>query len=606
MKNTKTVKKVQEVDYTKTGFNEIKQGLVSYIKTHYPDTYKDFNQSSFGSMMLDLVSYVGDQLHYYLDHNANEAILPFTKDAETTVQLLQSLGANPELNFSGTGMVDVQVLVPSLATGVGIDSDYNITVRSGTKFRSAGGAVFTQITDAVLTQDNSQILVHSTNEFGNTPEYYIFKTKVPVVSGEEKNFTVDIGDPVRFLRIEIPDPTITEILKIVDANGNDYFQVNNLSEDTIYRPIIDPEGRDPNIKAIMKPTPIPRRFIVEKSLERTFIVFGNGSEPDIKTNTFLEPKKKVFKFTGLDHTSTPSNDPVRLQSNHKLGVAPANTTLTITYRSNTVDNSNAAVGTVNQVVEPILFFENENTLDQAKVSFIKSNVQVYNEEPINGNISIPSTEELKRRYLGFFGAQGRAVTKQDYISMVYAMPAIYGAFKRASVLRDTNDLRRNLNMFLIAEGADGKLQKPSNLMKQNLKTWLDSSKMISDTLDLFDANIINLKINFKVILNNNTNPNTAISDIKRRLFEELTLIPPDIGEPIYISEIMRIIQSVPEVATVPTRDGVKVTSLSGGSHSDFNYEIDLNTSPDNNYIYIPDNSIWEVKFIDDIVGTVVG
>tara|TARA_R100001510_G_C7642830_1_gene200387 strand:- start:65 stop:1885 length:1821 start_codon:yes stop_codon:yes gene_type:complete len=606
MNRTNKVVKVQEVDYTKTGFNEIKQQLINYIKTHYPDTYKDFNQSSFGSMMLDLVSYVGDQLHYYLDHNANEAILPFTKDAETTVQLLQALGVDPSLNFSGTGMVDVQVLVPSLATGVGIDSDYKITCRAGSKFRSAGGAVFTQISDAILTQENSQILVHSTNEFGNTPEFYIFKTKVPVVSGEEKTFTVEVGDPKRFLKIEIPDPTLTEILRIVDSNGNDYFQVGNLSEDTIYRPIIDPEGRDPNIKAIMKPTPVPRRFITEKSLERTFVVFGNGSESTLTTNNYLEPRRKVMKFTGLDYTSKPSNDPVRLQSNHKLGVSPSNTTLTITYRSNTVENSNAAVGTVNQVVDPILFFDNENLLDQGKVSFIKDNVQVYNEEPINGNISIPSTEELKRRYLGFFGAQGRAVTKQDYISMAYAMPGIYGAVKRASIIRDNNDLRRNLNMFLVAEGADGKLQKPSNLMKQNLKTWLESSKMISDTLDLFDANIINLKIDFKVILNSNSNPNTVISDIKRRIFEELTLIPPDVGEPIYISEIMRIIQTSPDVATVPTRDGVKVSCLSGGSHSDFNYEIDLNTSPDNNYIYIPENSIWEIKFIDDIVGTVVG
>lgn len=606
MRNTRISKKIQEVDYTKTSFNEIKQQLVDYIKTHYPDTYKDFNQSSFGSMMLDLVSYVGDQLHYYLDHNANEAILPFTKDPETTVQLLQSLGVDPDLNFSGTGMVDVQVLVPSLSTGVGIDGDYKITVRSGTKYRSAGGSVYTQIRDAVLTQENSQVLVHSTNATGNTPDYYIFKSKVPVVSGEEKEYTVEVGDAKRFLKIEIPDPTITEILKIVDSNGNEYYQVSNLSEDTIYRPIIDPEGRDPNVKAILKPTPVPRRFIVEKSVERTYIVFGNGSETDLKTNNVLEPKRKVIKYTGLSYTSTPSNDPVRLTSTHKLGVSPRNTTLTITYRSNTLANSNAAVGTVNQVIDPILFFENENTLDQNKISFIKDNVQVFNEEPINGNISLPTTEELKRRYLGFFGAQGRAVTKQDYIAMAYAMPSMYGAIKRAAVLRDTNDLRRNLNMFLAAEGANGKLEKPSNLIKQNLKTWLESSKMISDTIDLFDANIINLKINFKVTLNTNVNPNTTLMEIKTRIFEELTTIPPDIGEPMYISEIIRIIQSVPGVATVPTRDGVKVSCISGGNYSDYNYEIDVNTAPDNNYIYIPENSIWEIKYIDDIIGTVVG
>jgi hypothetical protein len=146
-----------------------------------------------------------------------------------------------------------------------------------------------------------------------------------------------------------------------------------------------------------------------------------------------------MNFSGKEYVSSPKSDPVNLASSDTLGVAPQNTTLSITYRSNTVENTNAAVGTVTQVVDPILFFENEQLLDRSKVAFIRNNVQVYNEDPINGNISIPNTEELKRRYLGTYGAQGRAVTKADYISMVYSMPGIYGSVKRASVIRDTND-----------------------------------------------------------------------------------------------------------------------------------------------------------------------
>jgi hypothetical protein len=116
------------------------------------------------------------------------------------------------------------------------------------------------------------------------------------------------------------------------------------------------------------------------------------------------------------------------------------------------------------------------------MNFIRDNIQVNNEDPINGNISIPNTEELKRRYMGAYGAQGRAVTKQDYVTALYSMPAIYGSVKRASVARDTNDLRRNLNIYMIAEGADNKLQKPTVLLKQNALIVLTYLTQISSIL----------------------------------------------------------------------------------------------------------------------------
>lgn len=603
---TNRVRKVQEVDYTRTSFPEIKEDLIQYIKRNYPDTYKDFKKSSFGSMMFDLVSYVGDQLHYYLDHNANEAILPYAKDPEVVVQLIQSLGGEPNLNPVGVGEIDVHVLQPADSMGTGIDSNYRVTLRAGSKFRSTAGSVFTQMRDVTFTSDNSQIVGYNTVSDGSKINYYVLKSKVPVISGEERTFTVDVGNFRRFLKIEIPDPSITEILKVQDSNKNDFFQVQHLSQNTIYRPVIDPESRDTMVTVIMKPTPVPRRHIVEKTLDRTFLVFGHGSDQDLKTNAVADPSKVALQLTGKEYVSAAKSNPVNLASSDTLGVAPQNTTLTVTYRSNTVDNTNAAVGTVTQVMEPILFFQNEQLLDSSKVSFIRNNVEAYNEEPINGNISIPNTEELKRRYMGTFGAQGRAVTKEDYVSMVYSMPPIYGSIKRASVVRDTNDLRRNLNIFLMAEGANGKLQAPTSLLKQNVKTWLDSVRMISDSIDIYDANIINFGIDFKVVLKRNVNQQTALSAIKQRLFEELIAVPPEIGEPLYISEIMRIIQSIPEVASVPVRDGVKVNSIVGANYTDYFYDVDTNTSPDNSYIYIPENSIWEIKFIDDIKGTIVG
>ena len=388
-------KRVQEIDYTKTSFNEIKEQLVQYAKRNYPDTYRDFKKSSFGSLLFDMVSYVGDQLHYYLDHNANEAILPYTKNPEVAVQLIQALGSTPVLNPVGVGEVEIQVLQPANALGVSPDTNYELTSRAGTKFRSLGGAIFTQMRDVTLTADTSRIVGYSTTADGSKINYFGLKAKVPVVSGEERTYTVDVGNFRRFLKIEIPDAALTEILKVEDSNKNEYHQVSHLSKKFIYKSVIDPNNRDILTPTIMKKVPVPRRFIVEKSLNRTFLVFGHGSEPELSTNSIADPAKLIMNFAGKKHDPSRLLDPVKLTSSDTLGVAPQNTTLTITYRRNTVDNTNAAAGTVTQVVEPILVFRNENNLDSSKVSFIKENVQVFNDNPINGNISIPSTEELK-------------------------------------------------------------------------------------------------------------------------------------------------------------------------------------------------------------------
>ncbi len=607
MKVTKRNKEIQEVDYTKTSFNEIREELNRYVKRHYPDTYKDFKQSSFGSMMLDLVSYVGDQLHYYLDHNANEAIPALTKDPEVLISHIVSMGhTDPVINPTSVGNIEVQILRPADSLGIGLDNRYELDLLAGSTYQSIAGTVFTQTTDITINAQNSQIMGYNTTPDGSKIDYFNLKVTIPVISGQEKTFEVDIGDFQRFLKIEIPDPSLTEILKVVNSDGEEWFEIDHLTTEDVITPIIEPRNLDKNISSVMKIKSVPRRFIVVKTLNKTYLQFGSGSDKtELTTSAFSDSRKKAINLTGKKHTPVSKMDISNHLATNKLGVAPSNTTLTITYRANTSANSNAAVGTVNQVLDPVIFFKNEQLLDIEKVAFIKENVQVYNDEPINGNITIPNTEELKRRYLGTYGSQGRAVTSQDYVTAAYSMPTVFGSIKRAAITIDDNDLRRNLNMHLVAEGADGKLQIPSAVLKENVKTYLNSVRMISDSIDLFDARIINLGIEFRVQLNKDANQQTTLAAIKNRIFEELTTIPPEIGESFYISEVIRIIQNIPEVRNMPIKDGVRVTSKVGTDYSDYSYDIKNNTSPDNSYIFLPQNSIWEIKYIDDIKGTVI-
>ena len=143
------------------------------------------------------------------------------------------------------------------------------------------------------------------------------------------------------------------------------------------------------------------------------------------------------------------------------------------------------------------------------------------------------------------------------------------------------------------------------LLKQNVKTWLNSVRMISDSIDLFDANIINFGLDIKVQAAPGVSTQALLDTIKRKLYEELMTVMPDIGESFSISEVFAILRNIPEIVRVPQRDGASIRSLSGGIYTDYFYDIPANMSLDESVIQIPDNSIWEIKYLDDIRGTII-
>ena len=605
-KNTRIAKNKVPIDYTRKGFSEIKEDLKSYIKRSYPDTNRDFNRTSFGSLMIDLVSYIGDQLHYYLDHNANEANPAFAKEAENVFEWLNSLGARPELDFASLGTLCVYLPWPADAFGVGLDTKYSMLLHAGSVYASQGGSTYTQIEDIAVNSDMAEIIGHKTNTDGSKIEYFLLKVKVPVQSGTLKKFTFEVAGEESNQQISIPDSGIIDIVEVKDAEGNIYVQTDNLTSDVALQPLIDNSSPDTRNKTRLIKKPIPRRFVKKRTINKTIITFGYGSSDEEAINSSVDPVKVAAKFSGKTHISTPRQDPRNILNSRGLGIAPRDTTVTVTYKSNSNSNSNAAMGTVNQVIDPILSFRNEELLDEAKTSYIRENIQVYNEESINGFVSITNTEELKHRYLGSYAAQGRAVTKQDYVNAVYSMPNNYGSIKRAAVVQDINDFRRNLNLYLISEGADGKFEAPSMLLKQNVRTWIDTMRMISDSVDIFDAKVLNIGIDIRVKIAANTNPQTMVTKIKSKLFEELMTVPPDIGQNFSISEIYRIVRQVPEVVSIAPGDGVRVRNLAGaGKYSDYSYDMAANLSDDQETIFIPDNTIWEIKFLDDITGIIV-
>lgn len=596
-------KKIVPIDYTGNDFDSIKKNLINYIKKYYPNTSKDFNEASFGSLMTDLVSYVGDNLSFYLDYNANESFLETSLEYQNVIMHANQMGYKHSTTRSSVGTVDIYMPIPANGSLTAPDVNYLPKIKRGASFSTAEGNIFTLIDDVNFLSQESEYVGDELSTDGSTVAYYIIKKKARIISGENRQATLEVGDFQRFLKIKVPASNISEIVSVIDSNGNEYYEVDYLTQNTVFRPIVnrDSETQTQGVQSIMKPFPVPRRFTVERSGPDVFLIFGYGSESEIKQEQVADPSEIVLDILGKNYVSNVTFDPSKLLTTEKFGVSPVNTDLTVVYRTNTEDNVNASAGSITTVIDSNIEFSNPQNLAADKMQYITRNIEVYNELPVNGDISVPTTEEIKHRAYGNFATQGRAVTLRDYISATYAMPVSFGSVKRAAIYRDDNDLTRNMNMFIISENSTGKLEISSTALKQNLKTWLNSVKMVNDSVDILDASIFNFGIEFDIVGQKNVSTNQVFNTAREELFRQLTLAAPEIGEPFQVTEIFRILKEVPEVLDVVN---IKIVNRVGTSYSAYGVDIDAHLGTEGRTLHVPQDVIWELKYESDITGTV--
>lgn len=590
-----------DTNFTNVTFDEIKKKLLERAKTYYPDTYKDFNASSFGALMFDMVAMMSEQLNFYANFVANENFTQTSRQFSSLEKRGKENGIQINNSITSTGIVKFYTAIPADSTLGTIDTSYSHRILKGAVVTTDTGGRFTTTEDVVVDLSADKIVGTTFSNDASRVTYYVYESEAPVVSGEERTISVNVGTYQKFLKVEVKDFTVSEILKVEDLNGNEYYEVDNLSQNVIYLPLSDRAGSDNTTPSKLTAFPVPRRFMVEHDQGRTFLVFGFGSENNLKVKSVADPSDIALKQTAKNYVSDNVFDPVKLLSTDKFGVAPQNTTLNITYRSNTTENSNAGVNSINSISSAEVVFEGESDLDSTKVDFIRSSAGVKNLEPINGTLSFSTTQEVSQMLKASLGSQGRAVTLQDYVASSYAMPSKFGSIKRAAIVRDINDLKRNLNMYVVSQDIDGNLQQASTSLKNNLKNWLNSVRMVTDTIDIFDAKIINLGLEIDVVVSQKSNFTTVLSEIREKLFEDLTLTKSEIGQSFSIGEVEKILSSIPSVVRF---NSVKVVSKSGTGYSDIRYDISSNVSPDGGLIYIPEDSIWELKNASDITGKV--
>jgi hypothetical protein len=585
-------KKIKPINYTSRDFESIKADLVDYAKRYYPDSYQDFNESSFGSLMLDTVSYVGDIMSFYLDYQTNESFLNRATELGNVISLSRQLGYKYKNTFSSTGEVSLYVLIPSKSTHPGPDPRYYPTIREGSTLLTE---------DVRFDSSDTEFVVGRVDSSTGEPTYFAAKAKGKVISGQVVEERFNIEEFVRFRKLFLQNSDIVEIISIIDSEGNEYYEVDNLSQNTIFKNISKVSTDTYNYKQNLRPIIAPRRFVHEYDGINHYIQFGYGSEDEILDNQVADPSSVVLQMEGKDYTTDPSFDPKKLLETDKLGISPSNTTLTVKMRINTTSNVNAPAGTVTKINGLIADFPDVTILSGVQLAFVRSSVQVYNDDPIVGDSQEITPEEVKMRAMSSFSSQNRAVTAADYEYLTYAMPSKFGSVKRCKIVVDDKSFKRNLNLYVLSQDSDFKLAAGNQQIKDNLRFWLSDKKMINDTIDIIDGKIINIGIEFEVISDINSNKEEVYRNCISRIKDKI-MNPLQMGERFYITDIFSELNKVRGVV-----DTTKVTinNKTGANYSSVSYSIEANKSPDGRFVACPLNACFEIKFPEvDIRGVV--
>tara|TARA_R110002012_G_scaffold315995_2_gene530479 strand:- start:80 stop:1876 length:1797 start_codon:yes stop_codon:yes gene_type:complete len=595
-------KRTFPIDYTSRDYSSIRQDLINYTKRYYPDTFKDFSEASFGALMLDTVAYVGDIMSFYLDYQVNESFLDTASEYDNVLRLSEQMGYKNVGPNSTTGMTSVYAVVPANSTGLGPNTDYMPILKRNSVLGGSGGS-FILLEDIRFDDPSNVVVASNIDDTTGNPSSYAIKATGQVISGKFGVTTQTVGAFERFKTVTLGNSNIVEIVSIFDSEGHEYFEVEYLTQDVVYKAVPNrDENTRNNAPSLIRPFRATRRFTTKKTANTIQMQFGFGSDTEVATPGLAEPSNVVLQRAAKGYVTDAIFDPSDLVGTDKLGIGPANTTLTITYRLNTSSNANAAIGSVNQVVTPIVEFNNPSIANNSTARTVVRSLECFNEEPIVGSVRTPTIEEVRTQALNVFPAQSRAVTSTDYEATVYAMPGHLGAVKRCRVLRDQDSIKRNLNVYVISEDAEGKLVQSNSALKENLKVHLNRYRMINDTVDILDAKIVNVGIEFEVVASEEINKFEVLDNATTALVNAFGSKTMFIGERFYITDVFTALNKVRGVADTAK---VKLVSKRGTNYSSSTLNIDQFMSLDGRYLSVPDNVILEIKFPRvDIRGTV--
>ena len=591
----------KKISYSTRDFAGLREELVNLSKEYYPELVQNTNDASIFSVLLDLNAAIGDNLHYHIDRVWQETMLDFAQQRKSLFHIAKTYGMRIPGNRPSVSLCDLSINVP--VRGDKEDERYLGIVRSGAQV-SGGGQTFETIEDIDFANpfndkgEPNRLKIPNFDSNNKLISNTITKREA-VVNGVSRVYrrVITTQDQKPFLKLYLPEQNILGVVSVIHKEGtnftsnpsssefsnssNKWYEVKSLMEDKVFIPNPTSASDKKNFIAGDNKR-VTNKFISEYTPEGYMsVTFGSGTvDPLDNLDSFNDGSLKVGLGSYLNNLS--------------LGATPrANSTVFIKYRIGGGKDTNLGVNVITSVDN--VEFNVSGPLTNVNNQVVQS-LRVTNVTPAVGGADQPTIEEI-RNMVGYnFSAQNRAVTLNDYKSLIETMPSTYGAPAKVNVMEEDNKIR----IKLLSYNSDGSLTDTvSTTLKNNILNYLSNYRMINDYLDIVSGEVIDLGLEIDLVIDKNTTQTDVLKDVIESATNYFTIEGRKMGDPLFVGELKKTVGDVVGVVNVvdlrvfgKTEGEYSMAEVSQGYVSEATKEIQQSDST----IYMKNNQIFQIRF----------
>lgn len=601
------LKKERIVNLLNKDFASFKRNLITFAQAYQSGSFSDFNESSPGMALMEFNAYVGDVLCFYIDQQYNELRDSTARQLSNVQATAKMRGYRPAGKRPSRGTLDFAIEVPSAVNSFGEvvpDDTYTPILLKGSQATATNGTVFETLEDIHYTASLGRAVTGSRfDQTTGLPTHFALMKSVEVIAGRTVTETFTVTGFQEFRKIELGESDVIEIIDVFDSQGNEWFEVDYLAQDWVFSDETNPNDTTNTVPYLLKIKTVPRRFVVDRDITtgKSTLVFGSGDGNSFDDDYIPNVAELALPLAGRRTYSSFAIDPQNLLKTRSLGLSPHDTTLTVRYRVGGGAETNVPEKSVRQVSSAQLSFSSTNLTAGTKGQVVGS-IGCNNRMKMRGGAQAETLREIKLNSAAYFAAQSRIVTKEDVVARVLSMPNKFGRPEKVYV-KTTPGSRFSYDVHVLSRDADGTLSLAPAALKSNVATFMRKYRMLTDDVNILDGQIIDLRLNFKIVVSARNNRSEVLAVCLGKLADYFDPDRMQISAPIVLSDVIAFIHDTPGVVSVNELTFSNVFgTVDNLTYSDVRFDVE--SSRRDGMIVCPQGSIFHVRFPrKDIIGS---
>jgi hypothetical protein len=608
----------KNISYLNKDFTSFKNTLQQYAKTYFPTTYNDFTEATPGNLFIEMASYVGDVMSFYLDTQTQENFLLYAKEKENLYALSYVMGYRPKASYASTTNLDIYQLVPTIidllpGTIIPDTTNYGLIIPANTVITSNSTGI------KFLTTETVDFTNTSSAEITYTDPYFLIKKSVPVISAEIKSATLNFTGNQKFATATITDTNLLQILNVTSSDGNIWYEVPYLAQSSIFSKVSNPSYPTDPTPYLLQLQKVPRRFVSRILSDNTMqLEFGAGLSKD-KSDSQIIPTPDTIQLGLVPGISLLTNNynEASVMFTQEYGLVPSGS-LQVNYLVGGGITSNVPANDLTITDTSGVYFKNGTPPVPGIATVVLDSVVSNNPSPSTGGRNGDTVDEIRQNALYAYSTQLRAVTKDDYIVRALSMPPNYGTISKAYITQEfaREDIQQtvahtqpdnplSLDLYVLSFNSNKQLIQASNILKENLVTYINEYRMVTDAINIRDAFYINIGINFDIVILSGFSNKEILTNCISTLQDYFNIDKWQINQPIIISDIISKLLQIRGVQSVVKLEIVNKQDPTGVTYSPYGYDIAGATRNGNIYPSM-DPAVFEIRYPNtDIQGRVV-